>query len=409
MDFSLEYTESQEKFAREVRAWLKANAPRNLPTPANPAELTLEEHRKRREFGRKLGEKGWLAPTFPKEYGGGGLTIDESVVLERELDEYDLTIPPYYDVGTRLAAPAIAVWGTDDQKERLLKPILRGEIIVWQLFTEPEAGSDLAGLKTTALRDGDYYVINGQKIFVGAIHNVDQFWLLACTDPKGTRHRNLSMFLVPAKLPGISIAPLDLIAAGGESGTSAGQKNSIFLDNVRVPQTYLIGRENDGWGVANSTLEIEHGGAGSVTRNRVVEGFLDYCRENKDVAHRLAQEPELKQVLAEVFIGAEVLRLFGMRNYWVRHAKRKRSYEGNQYSYYNKMWGIRLSYHILKVLGPIALSNDPQWGPVKGILEQQQRAGMITAPGGSPEVQKLQMARRIGIGRSTKEEAAAAV
>lgn len=405
MDFSLEYTPEQEEFAKEVRAWLKVKLPGGLTTPADPAKLSYEQWQKRRQLSRRLGEKGWLGPTFPKEYGGGGLTIDHAIVIEKELSEYDMSLPPLYEPGMRLVAPAVSVWGTEEQKTRYLPPILKGEVITWQLFTERGAGSDLAGLQTTAIRDGDEYVINGEKIFVGGLHDVDQFWLLGKTDPQGPRHKNLGMFIVPSNLPGVKIAQLDLIAAGGEGGVSPGQKNLVEFQDVRVSATCLIGQETSGWGVANSTLEIEHGGSGGLFTHRVADRFITYCRTDPGMVKRLRNNPELGDATVKVYIEAQVERLFALRNYWIRHAKRKRTYEGNQYSYYRKMFGVRLAGAMMDILGPYAVTNDDQIGVEEGIFECHQRAGIITAPGGSAEIQKVRMARRIGIGRTTKEQA----
>ena len=409
MDFSLEYTKEQEAFAREVRAWLDVNLPEGLATPADPGKLSYEQYQKRRELGRRLGQKGWMAPTFPSEYGGGGLTMDHAIVIEQELARHGMALPPYYEPGIRLAAPAVLVWGAEEQKKRLLPPILKGEVVTWQLFTEPGAGSDLAGLKTTALRDGDEFTINGEKVFVGALHDVDQFWLLARTDPKGQRHQNLGMFIVPAHLPGISITRLDLIAAGGEAGVSAGMKNRVRLDNVRVNGFCLIGPETGGWGVANSTLEIEHGGAGGLFGSRIADRFLAYCRTSPSMVKRLRDNPELADSVVEAYIDAQIERLLALRNYWLRHAKRQRTYEGSQYSLYRKMFGVRLTEIMLKVLGPYALTDDEERGLEDGAFECHQRAGIVTAPGGSAEIQKVTMARRIGVGRAAKEEAAATV
>ena len=264
---------------------------------------------------------------------------------------------------------------------------------------------DLAGLQTTAIRDGDEYVINGEKIFVGGLHDVDQFWLLGKTDPKGPRHKNLGMFIVPSNLPGVTIAQLDLIAAGGEGGVSPGQKNLVEFKDVRVSATCLIGQETSGWGVANSTLEIEHGGSGGLFTHRVADKFITYCRRDPGMVKRLKNNPELGDATVRVYIDAQVERLFALRNYWIRQAKRKLTYEGNQYSYYRKMFGVRLAGAMMDILGPYAVTNDAQIGIEEGIFECHQRPGIITAPGGSAEIQKVRMARRIGIGRTTKEQA----
>ena len=148
MDFEPRYTAEQEAFRTEVQTWLVENIPTGIEHPADSSDLTYEQYQLRRELGRRLGQKGWLWPTAPQEYGGGGLTVDHAVVLEEEIDGYNLSLPPYYDSGGRLGGNSILVWGSEEQKQEFLPQIFRGEIRTWQLLTEPEAGSDLANAKT---------------------------------------------------------------------------------------------------------------------------------------------------------------------------------------------------------------------------------------------------------------------
>ncbi len=174
-------------------------------TPVDDAD-SLKRYQELRAFGRKLGAKGWLYPRAPKAYAGGGLDVDHTIILEEEVDRFGLSLPPYYDSGGRLGSATIQVWGTEEQKQAFLPPIYRGDVRTWQLLTEPGAGSDLAGVTTAAIRDGDEYVINGQKIFVGSDHGADRIWMIACTNPGGARHENLSWFMIDANLPGITVA-----------------------------------------------------------------------------------------------------------------------------------------------------------------------------------------------------------
>jgi alkylation response protein AidB-like acyl-CoA dehydrogenase len=218
MDFSLDYTNEQEEFAKEVREWLDENVPKDLVSPRDPLKQSHEQWLKRRELGRKLGKKRWLYPGYPRQYGGGGLDAKYSFVLMQEVAERHLGLPPYHDSGGVLGAPAILVCGTEEQKMRLLPPILTGEAVTWQLFTEPEAGTDEANQQTNALchvRDEDHFIVNGGKIFVGGLYPPpEQFLLLTRSDVEAPRHQNLAMFIAPANLPGISIIPLDLFVPG---------------------------------------------------------------------------------------------------------------------------------------------------------------------------------------------------
>lgn len=408
MDFEPTYTPEQEEFRQEVREWLAENVSPDIAHPPDSINITEEQYQLRRGLGRKLGEKGWLWATAPEEYGGGGLSLDHAVVIEEEVDSYGLTIPPYYDSGGRLGGASIMVWGTDEQKQTFLPPIFRGQVRTWQLLTEPEAGSDLANAKMSADRDGDEYVINGQKIYVGSSLGCDYMWTITCTDNEAPRHQNLGWFMIPADLPGITIQPMELLISGGESGAGSGVKNTVFFDNVRVPAFNLIGGENEGWKVATTHLELEHGTGGRIGRNWLVDDLFEYCRENQRNGQPLTKDPDVRDKLIDIYVEAEIARLFNLRNYWMRHSKAEITYEGPQASYWRKMSGLRMSQSILDILGPSALTFDPQWGAAEGHMEAHQRSAIVAIhPGGTADIQKLIMARRIGIGREVREQAGA--
>ncbi len=276
---------------------------------------------------------------------------------------------------------------------------------MWQLLSEPDAGSDLAGVKMRALRDGDQYVLNGQKVFIGSDNGTDWMWTLAVTDPNGERHQNLSWFMVDASLPGITIQPMDLLGAG-EGSARSGQKNTIFFEDVRVPASCLVGGENNGWRVASTHLELEHGGGGHIGRNRFWQHLLQYCRETIRDGKPLTEDPDVRDILADIYIKGQVGRLFGLRNFWLTYAKQPKSYEGPQLSLYMKLAGLWMTGAILQAVGSEALTTDPSWGSEEGFLEGQQRNGIVLMhPGGTADIQKVSMARRIGIGRATREAA----
>ena len=408
MDFEPTYTPEQEEFRQEVRGWLAENVSPDIAHPPDSINITEEQYQLRRGLGCKLGEKGWLWATAPEEYGGGGLSLDHAVVIEEEVDSYGLTVPPYYDSGGRLGGASIMVWGTEEQKQTFLPPIFRGEVRTWQLLTEPEAGSDLANAKMSAERDGDDYVINGQKIYVGSSLGCDYMWTITCTDNEAPRHQNLGWFMIPATLPGITIQPMELLISGGESGAGSGVKNTVFFDNVRVPAFNLIGGENEGWKVATTHLELEHGTGGRIARNWLVDHLFEYCRENQRNGQPLTKDPDVRDKLIDIYVEAEIARLFNLRNYWMRHSKAEITYEGPQASYWRKMSGLRMSQSILDILGPSALTYDPQWGAADGHMEAHQRSAIVAIhPGGTADIQKLIMARRIGIGREVREQAGA--
>jgi len=408
MDFEPTYTEEQEKLRTMVRDWLKDNMPSDIEHPPDPVDLTYEQYQKRRELGRRLGAKGWLWPTAPVEYGGGGLSLDHSVVIEEEIDRYGMTLPPYYDSGGKLGGASVLVWGTEEQKQFFLPNIFKGEVRTWQLLSEPEAGSDLANVKSTAVRDGDDYIINGQKVFVGSGLGCDYMWTLTVTDTDAPRHQNLGWFMIPADLSGITIQPMDLLISGGESGAGSGVKNTVYFDNVRVPAFNLIGGENEGWKVATTHLELEHGTGGRISRNWLVDRLFDYCQTTERRGQPLSKDSDVRDRLVDIYIEAEVSRLFNLRNYWMSHSGATITYEGPQASYHRKMSGLRQAGAILDILGPAALTYDPERGAGEGHVEAYMRSALIAIhPGGTADIQKVIMARRIGIGREVKEKAGA--
>ena len=404
MDFEVTYSEQQERFRAEVRAWMEANVTPELTMKVRTPEDSAKRYAAQRALGHKLGEKGWLYPLAPKQYGGGGLDVDSAIVLEEESDRLGFALPPYYDSGGRLGAPSIYVWGTDEQKQRFLPPIYSGQVRTWQLLTEPGAGTDLAGVQTQAIRDGDEYVINGQKIYVGSDNGCDRIWMIAVTDPNGKRHENVSWFMIDSDLPGISVQPMELLGTGGEGGADSGQKQTVYFDNVRVPATALVGGENNGWRVASTHLELEHGGGGRIGRNRFWERLVRYCQETLRDGEPLIKDPDVRDTLAEIYIKSETQRLFGLRNFWLTYAKQPKSYEGPQLSMHRKITGLWMTGALLEALGPEALIGEDEWSD--GFLENQQRNGIVAVhPGGTVEVQKISMSRRIGIGRTQREAA----
>jgi len=418
MNFSNEYNVEQKEFAKEVRTWLEKNVPKDLVKPRSIFKVSREQWEMRRDLCRKLGQKGWLYPMYPSEYGGGGLGGDKSAVLNNEMAEIGLSLPPLYDSG-KLAAPTLLACATDEQKRRLLPPMLKGEAVTWQLFTEPEAGTDEANQQTNALRsvkEKDYFIVNGSKIFVGGLYAPpDQFLLLTRSSLEAPRHQNLAMFLAPANLPGVQIYPLDLFPDGTlgqvcyqSSDSAPGVKHSVFFEDVKIHESYLIGGDYDGWKVTTATLTVEHGdkdtdragtGAAFIPRNHLVEKFLEQCKNNPGIKSRLLQNPQLQTDMVEAYIAGQIERLFYMRNAALPRAGKRAAYAGPQTALFTKMLGLNMSAYLTRVLGPQALTSDDEWGLEGGLFEVCERSGLCIAPGGTPEALKIVISRALRIGR----------
>jgi alkylation response protein AidB-like acyl-CoA dehydrogenase len=246
------YSESDEAFRAELRAWLEVEVPKHGPPPPPgdwPARRAYDT-----DWQRKLFEAGYAGVHWPKEFGGRGLPVTQQLVY---LEEYARADAPYISVnfvGMMHAGPTLIAEGTDEQRAYHLPRILRGETVWAQGFSEPSAGSDLASLRTRAVRDGDHYVVNGQKIWSTRAHVADWCELLVRTDPDAPKHKGISWLILDMHQPGVEVRPMKTI--DGESHFC-----EVFLTDARVPVENLVGEENDGWRVTNVTLRFERGTA----------------------------------------------------------------------------------------------------------------------------------------------------
>jgi 3-oxocholest-4-en-26-oyl-CoA dehydrogenase alpha subunit len=401
VDFELAYSNEQAVFRAEVRAWFEREVPTSLQTrPQSPAESALQ-YADRRALGLKLGAKGWMYPSIPREYGGAGETLERVIVLEEESHRVGVSLPPYYDSGGKYGAASILAWGTEEQKQTFVPPICRGEVRTWQLLSEPSAGSDLAAVQTRAVRVGETYEITGQKVFVGSAHGAEQLWVITMTDPDAPRHHNLSWFMIDANLPGIEVVPQDLLSCHGEDESDIwGFKNTVYFDRVVVPASSLIGGENNGWKVAATHLGLEHGGRGTIRVHRIWSRLLEHCQTEIVDGRALIEHSTVRERLAEIYMRLEAVRLLGVRNFWLASQGNRMTYEGSQLAYLQKQTGLWLTEQIVELLGPAALTSDPQLGALGGAAERQQRDGIVDMhPGGTADIQKMLIARGLGLGR----------
>jgi alkylation response protein AidB-like acyl-CoA dehydrogenase len=310
----MEFRDSPEEaaFRARVRAFLDAEFPTEMAR--RPAEWGLFNASGRadgsfRDFYRswtaKLNGQGWGAPHWPKEYGGGGLSIREQFILSEEFAWR--RAPRSGGIGHGWAGPTIMVYGTPDQKERYLPRILSGEDSWCQLFSEPGAGSDLASLQTRAIREGDDYVVNGQKIWTSGAHMAQMGILIARTDPDAPKHRGISYFLVDMKTPGITVRPLVNMLSSHEF-------NEVYFEDARIPRTALLGEENRGWYTATTTLDFERSGiASSVAHQLIASDLVAFARENADAKAAVAARPSLRTELADRSLEASVEGLISYR------------------------------------------------------------------------------------------------
>jgi len=308
MDLTL--TPEQRAFREEVRVWLERNLPAEWTSRvvAGPDVPRPEVYGFLRQWQRKLYEAGFLGLTWPKEYGGRGLTYVEELILHEEIAL--AKAPPILNIlGIGMAGPTIIAYGTEEQKKRYPAKILSCEEIWCQGYSEPNAGSDLAALQTRAVRDGDTFVINGQKVWTSLAQTADWMMLLARTDPAAPKHKGITYFLLDMHSPGVTIRPLKQLTGDSEF-------NEVFFENVRVPAESILGGLNNGWQVGITTLMYERLalGFGLQVRLRIaLSALVELAKRTTRNGRSVAQDPILRQKLAQLWIETEVFKYTGAR------------------------------------------------------------------------------------------------
>lgn len=294
----------EAEFRGEVRAWLREHLPAGWLDSPDPRPTDPKEGEKlRRWWQRELFEGGWAGLAWPKEYGGRGATLVEQVIFNEEAARARAP-EPINIIGLYMAGPTIIHWGTEEQKRRYLQPLLSGDEIWCQGFSEPGAGSDLAAVRTRAVREGDHYIVNGQKVWTSYGHLARWCILVTRTDPGAAQHAGLTYLLADMEDPGVTVRPLVQITGDPEF-------NEVFFDDARVPAENILGQEGDGWKVAMTTLMHERGtmSFGLQVMSRVT---LDQLTE---LVRKLGrdQDPAVRETLAGFQLDVEALRVTNMR------------------------------------------------------------------------------------------------
>jgi alkylation response protein AidB-like acyl-CoA dehydrogenase len=337
---------------------------------------------------KRIAERGWTAPAWPKEYGGAGMSVMQQFVFNEEMS---VARAPRTGGGIAIgmAGPTIMVHGTEEQKHRFLPPMLTGEQIWCQGFSEPNAGSDLANLQTNAIRDGDDYVINGQKIWTSQADRAHWMNLLARTDPDAPKHKGISYFLVDMASPGITVKPLYNMLGHAEF-------SEVFFDGVHVPKENLLGEEHRGWYLATTTLDFERSNiASTTTLVLTVTDLIDWARDHRgDAACTLGQRETLRYELAERFVEAQIARLMSYRIISMQNAGQLPNKESSVAKLYASEMEQRITLTALKTAGVYAQAMDRDWLQT-GRMYLYSTA--LTVGGGTSEIQRNIVAMR-GLG-----------
>ena len=342
-------TPEQAAFRTEVRGVLEGSLPARYRGTEGSWDHDRvsddpEARKAAKDWGDALAAKGWFAPQWPKEYGGGGLSPMEQFIFRQEMA--GANAPHVGGQGTRQLGATLIVHGNEEQKKEHLPKILNGEVNWRQGYSEPGSGSDLASLQTRAVRDGDDYVINGQKIWTSGAHYADWLYVLTRTDADAPKHRGISFLLMDKHTPGITVRPLVNMAFSHEF-------NETFFEDVRVPARNRVGEENRGWYVGATLLDFERSNIdGAVHARRMIDELIDYVRSDEGRAvSKLSDSDPLRHELAEDFIETDVQYQFSFRIISMQNSGQIPNYEASTAKLFNSELSQRLARTGTKIFG----------------------------------------------------------
>jgi len=392
MDLAL--TPEQMSFRDEVRSWLKVNIPKDwVETVRAGSDIPRSDaYDFLSRWQRKLYDAGFMGLTWPKEYGGRGLTFMEELILHQEMAL--VKAPPVLNIlAIGMAGPTIIAYGTEEQKKRYPAKMLSCEEIWCQGYSEPNAGSDLAALQTRAAKDGEYWVVNGQKVWTSLAHVADWMMLLARTDPDAPRHKGITYFLLDMKLPGITVKPLTQITGDPEF-------NEVYLDNVRVHESQILGGLNNGWAVGLTTLMFERLalGFGLQVRLRIaLDGLIELARRTRRNGSPATKDATIRQKLAQLWIDTEVFKYTGAR---AITKLLKGELPGPEASTGKMMWvegHQRLQELAMEIQGPYSqLTRGSKWAIESGLWQYSFLRSLANSiEGGTTEIMKNIIGERV--------------
>ena len=384
MDFTL--TPEQQAFKRELDAFFAremADAP--AAYEGNTLEATFgadDGWEFFRQIKKKYAETGYHIMAWPEEYGGRGATIIEQLIFEEVSGYYGAPTDPF---GVGMFAPAVLLYADEDQKRRILPAIASGEWQYCQGWSEPNSGSDLASLKTTAVRDGDHYIVNGQKIWTTGAHRADHIFLLARTDQGSRRSAGLSVFNVDMSLPGVEVRPIHYM-------NGMHLYNEIYFTDVRIPASERIGKEGEGWEQTRATMNFERSGVWAFAgARRGLEKLVEYVKTHSRNGKPLAEDPIVRQKLARLWIEMETGTALAYRVGWEQE-KGNLLFSAAAASE-SKVMGTgliqRMANFATEFMGPYGQVEASRWAPLSGsMIENYQLIMGFNIAAGSTEIQK---------------------
>ena len=380
----------EAKFRKEVRDFVQTEVKSDERMEDMERGMYRGAFERLKDLRGKLSKKGWIAPAWPREYGGAGLSVMQQFIMNEEFAEN--RVPPVGGMGVSMVGPTLIVHGNEDQKKEHLGRILSGEVQWCQGFSEPGSGSDLASLQTRAVRDGDDFVINGQKIWTSGAQYAHWMFMMARTDPDAPKHKGISYFLVDMKSPGVEVRPLTNLA-------NQNMFNEVFFQDVRVPARNLVGELNRGWYIGTTTLDFERSSIGSAVGVKLqLDQLVKYAKEHaSDGTSRTASVPSTKMELADRYVEANVARLMSYRVITMQAKGMIPNHEASMTKLFSSELNQRIARTGMKVLGLYAQLFG-EGAPLRGRYESSYLTSLAsTIAGGTSEIQRNIIATR-GLG-----------
>jgi alkylation response protein AidB-like acyl-CoA dehydrogenase len=371
----LTFSPQETAFRDELRRWLAENPPDPRPTEGGEEA----QNAWRRDWQRRLHDGGWAAPHWPVEYGGRGATLTESAIYFEELGRARVPLAANV-LGLLLGGPTLMAWGTPEQEERYLPPILSAEEIWCQGFSEPDAGSDLAALKTRAVKDGRDWVVSGQKVWTSGAHYSKWCMLVARTDSEVPKHRGLTYFLMDMQQDAVQVRPLRQI-------TGEAEFNELFIEGARIPEENVVGGVGNGWKVALTTLMNERAGLGFAFQIRMRQLLDDVIALAAD--RGLLENALYADALAELHVRCESVRLLAWKGLTDTERYGQPGPEGSLVKWLWSDTNQRVTQLAADIVGPQALTGGTSWS------YELMRARGNSIEGGTTEVLKNIVAERV--------------